>query len=406
MYKFFLVIFIFTSLLYANYFSINPTFQGYSGLINTPNAQVIKEGDAILSFNNQFDNSLISYDYDIEHSFEENYIVGFGFFSFLEVQGRLSEARGYHRDLSANIKFQLPYHNKYLPDLAIGMQDLGGAANQYDNQYIVIDKEFWFLRTSLGYGHSTINNKSKKRMDGIFGGVEVKATDWLYLMAEDDSKEQHIALRLEAPKSWLRTFNLRATIAQNLKSDDTSLNITMKIPLFHTSKTEVEAYRYKQHKKTVSTSAKKNYTEKRSQDTTYKLPATKLNITKSKINSLSLFEKNIVDFGFENVRVAKKDDTLYVEAENNIFDHTDLDALGYIIGTLSKSKLKIKYYQIVLLKNNLQTICVKGDVKSFENYIDNPSLENEKELINSLSFSRTFDEKNIDFSTLKNSSFF
>jgi len=404
--KFFLTTFLFTSFLNAGDFSVNPSFQGYSGLINTPNAQVIKEGDAVLSFNNQFDNSLLSYDYDKKHSFEENYIVGFGFFSFLEVQGRVSEASGYHRDLSANIKFQLPYHNKYLPDLAIGMQDLGGAANQYDNQYIVMDKELWFLRASLGYGHSTLNDESKKRMDGVFGGIEIKATDWLYLMAEDDANEQHVALRLEMPKSWLSAFNLRATVAQNLKSDDTSFNFVMNIPLFHESKIQKEIYQ-KEHSKTEKTSLdKKEKVVLNNSDNTYTLPKTELRAKKSRINSLSSFQNRLVDFGFENVRVAKKNDTIYVEFENSIFDHTDLDALGYVIGTLSKSDLKSKYYQVILLKNSIQTISIKGDIKSFKNYIENPSFENEKKLLNGLSFSRSFDDKGIIFSKLQNSSFF
>ena len=145
--------------LYANDLSINPSFQGFSGVINTPNAQVIPEGHAVLHFNNQFDNNIINYDYDTAHSFQEDYIIGFGLFSLIEVQGRFSEASRnttttFHRDLSANFKLQLPYHHKYLPDVAVGVQDLGGAANNYDNQYIVLDKELYFARAAIGYGHS------------------------------------------------------------------------------------------------------------------------------------------------------------------------------------------------------------------------------------------------------------
>ena len=220
--KYIFLIFILFSSLYANEFSVNPSFQGYTGVINTPNAQLIKEGHMQLHLNNQFDNSIIAYDYNRYHRYQEDYIVGFGLFSFMEIDGRLSEARGFHRDLSANVKFKLPYHHKYLPNIAFGIQDLGGAANYYDNKYIVIDKELWKLRASVGYGHSTPEYKSRKRMDGVFGSVEFQATSYLYLMAENDTKENHVALRLEMPKSWLEFLNARVTISRNITNSETS----------------------------------------------------------------------------------------------------------------------------------------------------------------------------------------
>ena len=399
-----LLLFLLTSL-YANDFSVNTSFQGYTGVINTPNAQVTKEGHAVIHFDNQFDNVNTHYNYETKHSYQEDYIFGVGLFSFMEVQGRLSEARGYHRDLSANVKLQLPYHHKYLPDIAVGVQDLGGEANHYDNKYIVMDKELWFVRASLGYGHSSVENKTSKRMDGVFGGIEIKTTDWLYLMAEDDTKEQHVALRLEMPKSWLSAFNLRATVAQNLKSDDTSFNITMDIPLFHESKIQQDIYQNQKIKQEKDIDIN-DTTTTQTDNNTYKLPQTTLDTTQPKIDSLISFQSRLVDFGFENVRVGQKDKTIYVEVENTIFDQTDLDALGYIIGTLSESELDYKHYQLTLLKNNIQTISIKGDTENFKHYIEDPSIENEKKVTDGLSFYRSYDDSTISYSKLQNNSFF
>jgi len=394
------------SSLSASGFSINPSFQGYSGLINTPNAQVIKEGHATLMYNNQFDNNLRNYDYDKANNGEDDYIVGFGFFSFMEVQGRLSEAPGYHRDLSANVKFQLPYHNKYLPDLAIGMQDVGGAANYYDNQYIVLDKELWFLRASVGYGHASVDRENLKRMDGLFYGLEVKATDWLYFMGEDDSKEQQIALRLEMPKKWLEAFNLRATIAQNITSSETNFAFVVDIPLYHDSYTKKVQKREKSSKDKANRRSlyHKDSQQKQIKDVIAK-PLTP--ITKKKdINSVKSIQNKLVSFGFENVRVSQKDDTIYVEAENSIFDHTDLDALGYILGTLSTSDMEFEKYKVVLLKNRLQTVCISGDIKSFQNYLEDDSLQNERSFSRNLRVSRSLDISKVGFKEYQNSSFF
>ena len=64
----------------AESFSNSLSSQGFTGLINTPNAQVIKEGTTAFQFNNQFDNHSRGYDYSIPYKFEENYIAGIGFF--------------------------------------------------------------------------------------------------------------------------------------------------------------------------------------------------------------------------------------------------------------------------------------------------------------------------------------
>ncbi len=374
------------SSLYADTFSTNTTFQGYTGLINTPNAQVTREGNSILHLNNQFDNNIIGYNYNTQHHSQEDYIVGFGLLSFMEVQGRLSEATrsknsfndggNFHRDLSANFKLQLPYHHKYLPDLAVGIQDLGGAANIYDNQYLVLDKQLSFLRASIGYGHSNSEYKNKERMNGLFYGLEIKVTDWLYFMGEDDTKEKQIALRLELPQPWKNSFNIQTTITKNITSDEINLGVTLTIPLKH---------------KSARTSHITTQIEE---------------LKTSKYDDTFSFEKKLIDFGFENVKVVTMKDTLHIEVENSIFDHTDLDAIGYILGTLSFSNLDITKYTLTLLKNNLQTITIIGTVKNFKNYVKNPSLLNRKKLIASLSFSRDFNTKDIPYNEKKNSSFF
>jgi len=68
---------------FHNHFSL----QGFTGLINTPNAQVLRNGEATLHYNNQFDNHLRDYNEHIGYDFEDNYILGIGFLSSLEISG-------------------------------------------------------------------------------------------------------------------------------------------------------------------------------------------------------------------------------------------------------------------------------------------------------------------------------
>ena len=356
------------SLFASESFNKTLSFQGYTGVINTPNAQVIDEGHMLVHFNNQFDNSIVSYDYDKYHRYQEDYIVGFGLFSCLEIEGRLSEARGFHRDLSVNIKVQLPYHHKYLPDIALGVQDLGGAANYYDNQYIVLDKNIWNFRLSGGYGHSSSEYKKRVRMDGLFGALEYQIVDWLSIMVENDTKENHAAVRLQTPQPLLWDSRFDVTLSQNFTSKETSFGFTLDIPLYNqddkksTTITKIDRYNNIESNNSNSVIHSQMLTEPIKKVRLSTLEAT-YNYTSDDL------KEYLVKFGFENVRVVKKRETLYIEAENSVFDYNDLDALGYLIGMASFSDNNMTNYNITLLKNNIVTLNLSGNCMKFKNYI-------------------------------------
>ena len=393
-----------STLLVADNFSNSLSSQGFTGLINTPNAQVIKEGDVVFQFNNQFDNHLRNYNYTSPDASEENYIGGVGFFPNLEVVGRLVEVGRLSptstydfsvRDLSANFKYKLPLDYDVLPDIALGLQDFGGSANHYINNYIVADKEFGFLRTSLGYGKAGDNNRGQ-RMNGIFAGVEAKVTDWFSVLAEHDGKENHAGIRVAVPKSLISSVKVEGMLAQNLTQSQTHFAINLTVPLFKDT-----------HKIPYQKERESSYFRS-SENKTTPLTEVEPNVqNENRDNRLLKIQNRLVNFGFENVQVGSYKNSIYVKAENSIFDHTDLDALGYIIGTISSSYKKNKHYIVTLLKNNLQTITVSGESKKFQNYVESPTPKNTLELKQSLAFSRVFNEKNVNFiSSKQNSSFF
>jgi hypothetical protein len=386
-----------STLLFSDSLSKSLSFQGFTGVINTPNAEVIDNGTAIFHFNNQFDNHLRGYDYSKDINFEENYIFGIGFFPSLEIVGRLVESKGYARDLSANIKYKIPYSNQYLPNIAIGIQDLGGAYNFYNNKYIVADKELWFLRISLGYGKAD-EGVTGKRMDGLFGGVEAEVTDWLSIMAEHDGEENHAGVKISLPKLWISRFNIETTIARNLTNDENSFGFNLVIPL---DKKREEINR---ERKDIDSNKReqtvKIYNKYKKQES--------LIVNQTQETTLLDLQKVLVDFGFENVRVGTYGDrVIYVECENSIFDHNDLDALGYIIGEVVESGLDYRYYTVTLLKNELQTVSINGSIIPYRKYIKNPTIENLNRVKSGLIINREIDTSEVKFiSEKKNSSLF
>jgi len=375
----------FSTLLFSENMSSSLTSQGFTGLINTPNAQVIKEGDALFHYSNSKDNHLRNYNYDERMEKQENFVGGIGFFSSLELTGKLVESKGHARDLSGNIKYLLPYKNKYLPNIAFGWQDLGSAANFYGNRYIVMDKEVGFVRASIGYGDS-VNALGSPRMNGIFGGVEANIMDVASFMVEHDGKENHLGVRIKTPEDWFSSkIGLEATIAQNLTEPETSFFLNLKVPLFSNSKIN--------YKDTTPISKDIISLEK--------TKIAKKRTVKPSTHSLSQIQKRLISIGFENIQVGSYNKSIYIKVENTIFDHNELDALGSIMGTIINSVGDENHYIITLLKNNIQTLTISGNIDILNNFFTNPTIDSEHELKNNLRFTRTFNEKNVLFLTEK-----
>ena len=229
-------------------------------------------------------------------------------------------------------------------------------------------------------------------MDGIFGGVEAKVTDWAYLLAEHDGVENHAAIRLSMPSSWTKKVKVDATIAQNLTESQTSFAVNFSIPLFHDSSkaiNRVESDKRINSNKVASITPFKNREISNDKQSIYKI------------------EQKLTSIGFENVQIGTYRNAIYLKCENSIFDHTDLDALCYILGTIAQTVQGDKYFIVTLLKNNLQILTVSGNSKFFKDYLKDGTRTNEIRLRDNLEFSRAFDETNVNFITKqKNSSRF
>ena len=378
------------------------SFQGFSGVINTPNTKTIREGDGVIHYNNQLDSHILNYNKNKINLFEEQtYNFGIGFFNNFEFIGRLSNINRkenkesyFIRDLSANIKFKIPFSHKYLPNIAFGIQDLGGAANNYDNKYAVLDKQIHIFRPSIGYGKATGIGRSS-RMNGIFGALEIEAFNWLDILFEYDGKEKHTGLRLNFPNSLFSNFNINGLFSKNIDTKSYSFGINLEIPLFNRSKR--------------LNIIDNNYINKLNNfniaddDHINKLSSFGSGIG---VKSILDFQKMLINFGFENVRIGKIDNTLYIEYENTIFSHNTIDSFGYILGKIAFSNLKFKKYKLVLLKNNLKIFSISGSIKIFKKYILDESLINLKDLKKNMRFSKSFNNQIIFFTDKENSSFF
>ena len=360
--------------------------QGYTGVINTPNAQVMNEGDFTLHFDNQFNNSLRGYDESKEYGYSENYIVGVGLLPNFEVQLRLSEVPHYHRDLSANLKYKIPYQHNYLPSIALGYQDLGSAANNFGNYYVVLDKEISIFRASLGYGHSTVENDTKKRMDGLFYNLQLQLLPWLSFLAEDDSKEQFGGIKLDMPKSWSTQVRFNTLLSTNLESlEDYSLSFNLTFPLYEDTKDFHPSTPSIVQTDTVSQTQKKQKT------------LSKRKKRENQIYSLVKLEKELIKLGLENIVISYTKESIYLSYENNVFSHNDIDALGVALGFLTQTNYKT--FIIEQKKSKVTTLYLTGDLEKAKKFYADPNPITKADFAHTLKKTTPHDLKNFTLFT-------
>jgi len=312
-------------------------------------------------------------------------------------------------DLSANIKFQSPFFkkNKYLPKFAVGLQDISGGASHFTNKYFVMSQGIWRFRFSLGYGISDY------RMNGVFGGAEVKLFDWAYLLGEYDARETNVGIRLITPKdlfSFPLDIGFTAKTSLDYKPGSFDFALMLQFPLgfdHHDSEPlpEEEAKELKAAQKASEKAAEtapeekmpaeikpaeKTPEEKMHREKTpraepaeraqgrdavirtslpYKAEMT--DIAGDTDKQLLKLKERLIYLGFENVRVGVKDRTiLYLEYENNRYNHNQLDGLGLVLGVaVTMSPPELVSFIAVMKEVNIPMIELRAPMQAYRYFL-------------------------------------
>ena len=178
------------------------TSQGSTGGLVIPSADVLPTGTMALTYGNYQEPQLGT------HSTRQNTSVGVGLLNHVELFGRVTNYNNPVpgsillngvRDLSANLKVQLPTPWSVGPRLALGLNDIAGGAANFKSKYLVASKRYGPLGVSLGYALGTAHGHPAT-FDGPFGGLEWRlGNTGLSLLAEHDGKQNHAGLRWHSP---------------------------------------------------------------------------------------------------------------------------------------------------------------------------------------------------------------
>lgn len=338
------------------------SFQGYSGLINTPTATLFDEGKFYLQYGNQVETRA-------GYRNGENYNFGVGLWEYVEVSGRLADynlgSKNGLTDLSANVKLGIPFIPKDWFSLAIGMQDVGGAASKFNSKYAVVSKNFFEeISFSLGMGKSESN---QGRLDGIFAGIAWQPYQWAKLSAEYDAADTQLGLHLSSPKSWLNsgmqftTDILVSSTNQELK-DDFYYGVGFTVPLGGQ-----EGQGNKNKRMSASVHEPSHLDDLNSAAAAPSGSAERLRV-----------KELLVKEGFEAISIGEIDSkTLYVEFENHVYNRNQIDGLGVVLGIISKHvQYNYANFKLVLKERQIPILAVKGSLAEYDAFLrDNQPLK-------------------------------
>ncbi|UQB43239.1 YjbH domain-containing protein [Thiomicrospira microaerophila] len=191
-----LFIFLFAILISQASHSNQLNTYGVTGLFNIPNADVQNFSDFSFSYNNVLDGDNRRDTY----TKGENINATLGVYPRLEVGLRLLHYYSdeihqkyvykdfYRRDLSGNVKFQLPYLSGENLRFAVGGTDLAGLAVNFRRYYAVSSFKLGDFDLTAGYSLKPEGQRSDNGvLKGAFAGISYQPTDWVEFKAEKES---------------------------------------------------------------------------------------------------------------------------------------------------------------------------------------------------------------------------
>jgi hypothetical protein len=308
-----------------------PSYQGFRGAINTPNAKTIGEGTYEFMYTNQIENFTPSSSSDYrDDKVQKNFFLNIGLlpnldinFQYADIEKLSKRGEYFSDDRVVGVKYQLDFIPNNLFDMAIGMQDIAGGNPYLGSEYLVASKEFNSFSTSIGYA----KGENTGSIDGLFGSIEYQPLSWLQLVGEYDTHEWNGAIKGElSAQLGEQQVNLGIMAKSSLDYNDVYFGIYANMPFNNKA-----------------------------------LPKSKtLKSIHSKItlNTLQL----------SNSYYHEKNNIAYFEYENNLYVYSDIDTLGIVLGTLTTTT-KATTIQVSIKKSNMVQYTIEVNRDEYKKFL-------------------------------------
>ena len=347
--------------------SLGVSSQGNTGGLVIPSAQVLPVGMVAASYGNYQE------PYFAPHEKQQNMSLGIGLLPYVEFYGRFANycdnCDGYFtwagiRDISANLKLQIPTPWSGGPKVALGMNELGGGAQNFGSKYVVASEQFGPLDVSLGYAKGRPGSAG---FDGAFGGVAWRfGNTGVSALAEYDGQQKHAGLRWNSEPilafgnaqvvgSVQQSFGAPASLGPNANTRNYAL--TLLIPL-----TDQD----------TRAAALKPEIAQALPDLDAKPDLTGMQATPE--DRLTSLRKALIAVGLERVRVGLRESSpgtlLMVEYENHRYAQNEVDALGLVFGLATEMAPKgVHRVQAVTLKEGQRVYETSVSVAAYRRFL-------------------------------------
>jgi hypothetical protein len=358
--------------------SVGISSQGVTGGLVIPSAHVLVTGSFALSYGNYQEPQL-----GVARTDQNNLSFGIGLLPGFEFFGRFANYTDPRpnsilftgaRDLSANVKLQLPLPWASVPKVAVGVNDLSGGAVFFKSGYMVASEQYGPLGVTLGYAKGSAGVTAKPTFDGVFGGLDWRLGDTgLTVLAEYDGQQKHAGVRWQsAPLASLARARVVGTAQRSfgavtplgVDADSSRLALSLVIPL---GDNESRLADFKPA-------------------TSQALPALDAKpapggFQPTADDRLASLRKALGSAGLERVRVGLREgmagQVLVVEYENHRYAHNEADALGIVFGLGSEmAPAGTQRVQVVTFKGGLRLYESAVDLAAYRNFLrDGPASQ-------------------------------
>jgi len=333
---------------------------GYSGQGLTPSANVIGAGTAAVSFDSNIPGSINTKGYNTQ--------VGLGLYEGLELVGKLATndqkcnmfVKGacptdMIRDFSTSLKWQLPFQFLKEKDsaVAIGITDLGGAANYFRSYYAVGTKSFGPLDLNLGIAKAS---GQQAILGGAFGSVLLNLNEWTKLKIEHLNQGNWISasVQKQIPSTDLiayLTLNSRISGEPTTEKKWVGVGVTLPLDVGSVSNSNLSL----------------------SNETTNKNGRETINKKVKEIEIGELYQE-LEAKGFWSPAILIVGKRLQVEVENSGYSWNMLDAAGVSLGVLSgivpTKENSISEFELTLKTRGVPLAKITGDLSCVRAWLE------------------------------------
>ena len=332
---------------------------GYSGLGVVPSAATLPVGSALVSFDPTLPGAKNTLGYNTQ--------IGFGLYEGLELVGRLATndqkcnmykagacPKDMIRDFSASLKWSLPidWLKSHDASLAVGMNDVGGAASYFKSYYVVGSKRLGAFDLTVGQAKAM---GDWALLSGGFGSLGYRPTDWSSVSVQRVGQNSWVSASAQSPIPFTQasgyvTVNRRLTDAPLTEKNWVGVGVSMPLDASAGAQKSVNATasKYSAPNKSISNRLVES---RQPQDLAAALKAQ----------------------GFFNPKLGRTKDSLVVQIENTAYAWNVMDAAGVALGVVASthgSTGKPENFEINITTRGIAQVQMTGEAACVKRWLE------------------------------------